>query len=239
MTDWNKSHQVADKIAVRLFIKRRCTWTMSKHNHNKKYVKYINIPIVHNKIFSNIKVKKKEKIFIDPQWGNLQYYSDKKLRSATGQECVKVFEPCSNSSISAAGWQRALSTLPSVQLIDDPRIDPNSLQIASLTLTGSKLRQASCFFSFFHYYFRAPASVFSQSPKFSRRDGKWREMKRCAPDFTHSCGAQGQRACCRGAVEGLSCPLLDELELGPRVQKNPDQSSSGWRDLPLFYFLVK
>lgn len=138
-----------------------------------------------------------------------------------------LVESCPNSSISAAGWQRAASTLPSVQLIDDPRIDLNSLQIASLTLTGSKLRQASCFFFFFHYYFRVPASVFSQSPKFSWRDGKWREMKRCAPDFTHSCGAEGQSGRYCGAVEGLSCPLLDELESGPEVQRNPDQSSSG------------
>lgn len=132
--------------------------------------------------------------------GKFALLQQQKLHGATGPECAKVFVGSwPNFSISAAGWQRAPSTLPSVQLIDDPRIDLNSLQIASLTLTGSKLRQASCFFFFYYHYFRVPASVFSQSPKFSWRDGKWREMKRCAPDFTHSCGAEGQSGCRCGA----------------------------------------
>lgn len=121
---------------------------------------------VNNETFINIHLQQQE-IFIDLTMGKSALLQQQKLHSA---DCVMLFvEPCPTTGISTAGWQRAPSTFPSVQLIDDPGMDPNSLQIASLTLTGSKLRQPSCFFSSssssppsFYYYLRVPASVFSK-----------------------------------------------------------------------------
>lgn len=215
MTEWGKSYRGTDDIAARLLIKRWCTWTGSEDT-----------PL------SSSPHKKSTILFINYKIYNISNCTRNVWRCLLS--CVSDTIPKSN--ISTAGWRRrAPSTFPSVPLIDDPGIDLNSLQIASLTLTWSKLRRASCFFfpssttlgPLHLYSHKAPSSVVGMG-----NGEKWSVVLQISPTPVEQ---KGRAGCCCGAVEGLSCPLLDELQLGPEAQRKPDQWSSGWRDLLVFF----